>query len=171
MNIFITDESYAISAQNLDDVRLRCQIKELAQILSTAIYNKIGVQSDIYKPYNPNGRFTKWADNYYNMRKLIYYGDALELEHIFRFNKSHKSYQIIKNCEKYINNFDINYIKQYSFVADEQTEKHMLSGINIYQAYQKTLQDKWYNDKRTPKWTNRQEPSFYIGNKNLTEEN
>lgn len=171
MNIFITDESYSISAQNLDDARLRCQIKELAQILSTAIYNKLGIKFDIYKPYNSNGRFAKWAENYRHAHELIYYADELELEHIHRFNKSHKSYQIIQNCEPYIQAFDLGDTKLNSFVSDEQTEKYIALGMNIYQAYQKTLSDKWYNDKRIPKWTNRQKPSFYMGNKNLTEEN
>ena len=41
MNIFITHKNHQQSASNLDDLRLGCQIKELAQILSTAIYNKI----------------------------------------------------------------------------------------------------------------------------------
>lgn len=168
MNIFITHKNHQQSASNLDDLRLGCQIKELAQILSTAIFNKIGNRDDIYKPYNRNGRFAKWAgSSKYCMLKLIDYGQELEAEYEYRFDKSHKSYQIVLNCRKYIDSFDEVGCKDYlSHVGDEQVIKYMLNGMDIYQAYQKVLQEKWYKDVKNPKWTNRNKPKFYRGNKN-----
>lgn len=168
MNIFITHKNHQQSASSLDDLRLDCQIKELAQILSTAIYNKIGMQSDLYKPYNSNGRFVKWAgSSKYCMLKLIDYGKELEIEYEFRFDKPHKSYYIILNSYKYIEEFNEVGCKDYlSHVGDEQVVLYMLNGMNIYQAYQKVLQDKWYKDVKIPKWTKRNQPKFYKGNKN-----
>lgn len=168
MNIFITHKNHQQSASNLDDLRLGCQIKELAQILSTAIYNKIGIQSDLYKPYNCNGRFAKWAgSSKYCMLKLIDYGEELEAEYEYRFDKPHKSYYIILNSYKYIEEFNEVGCKDYlSHVGDEQVVLYMLNSMNIYQAYQKVLQDKWYKDVKIPKWTKRNQPKFYKGNKN-----
>ena len=168
MNIFITHKNHQQSASNLDDLRLGCQIKELAQILSTAIFNKVGMQSDLYKPYNRNGRFAKWAgSSKYCMTKLIDYGRELETEYEYRFDKPHKSYCIILNSYKYIEEFNEVGCEDYlSYVGDEQLIQYMLSGLDIYQAYQKVLQEKWYKDIKIPKWTKRNKPKFYKGNRN-----
>jgi hypothetical protein len=32
---------------------------------------------------------------------------------------------------------------------------------NVSELYQKKLINKWQNDKRPPKWTNREKPDFY----------
>lgn len=167
MNIYLTHKNEQQSAENLDDFRLQMQIKIIAQILSTAVYNKIGLQKDLYKPCQSN-KIIEWAQSSkYCILKLIDYAVNLEKEYEYRFDKKHKSFQIILNCKNYLENFNEAGCKDYlSYVGDEQVLKYMVDGFDVDQAYRQLLQTKWYNQFKIPKWTKRNKPNFYKGNVN-----
>jgi len=162
MQLFMPNKSLIQSAESLDDLRLRIQLKEAAQILSTAIFNKTEIINDgLYKPYNKNGRFTKWVQSSkYAFLNIVDYCKYLHNEYQYRFNKEHKSFLVIKNCEKYVDIFpEIGY---KNYVGCKRCEELMNElDIDIHEAYQIVLSEKWINDIKKPKWTNRNKPRWF----------
>lgn len=159
MNIFVVSPDTHECAKALDDLRLNKMIVETAQLLSTAMRECGYVVDDIYKTTHVNHPCAVWARaSDANYRWLLIYMSDLVEERQYRTGKGHKSYDIFNtlcggpklmppgqltpfaNCSA------------YTFADFNPT--------GIFRAYQLTLIDKWAKDKRPPKWTNRQKPSW-----------
>jgi uncharacterized cysteine cluster protein YcgN (CxxCxxCC family) len=78
------------------------------------------------------------------------------LEYKYRKNKDHA-------CFRLFNEFlqGLEYIPSGELTEFVNCTPH--KNLPIHQAYQKTLSEKWLNDKRKPVWTNRTVPEFYHG--------
>jgi hypothetical protein len=139
----------------LDDKRLVKMILETAQLLATAV-NLNGGQCT-YKTTHKNHPCSIWArahrGNYLWLMQLF---GELNKEYTFRFNKTHKSFG-------YWHEFDSGqYFLEDSKIFDKHPNCTKFKEVpDVYKAYEICMVDKWKNDKRTPKWTNRQAPSFY----------
>ena len=165
MNIFVSDARPATAAINLDDKRLIKMILETAQILSTAVILNGGEAP--YRPTHVKHPATLWAARTRsNFDWLLLHGISLGMEYYYRFNKYHKSFDIILNIadgnlQKHIPtgrlepfaNCTTNKEKGISF-------KHIADPVEAYKAY---LSARWNTDTRPPKWTNRTKPEWYVG--------
>ena len=166
MNIFITDECPTICAVTLADRHVRSQMGETARILTTALYRK-GITGPLFgKPYNPNGRFAKWAsEDWNNFMWLAFHGMALVEEHDLRFKTLHGSsleiiaagqlgYLMLDEAP------DIPTRWPHCEAAKEYIEGH---NFNVFNAYENVLRDKyeaWVAKGRSPKWTNTSPPHW-----------
>lgn len=162
MNIFVTDKSYEISAQNLDDKRVVKMILESAQLLSTAIFLNRGIQyENIYKPTHKNHPCSLWAAlNISNWYWLYNHMVSLCQEYSFRYSKTHSSESLLLYLKMYSEYIPQGYITNFvnctrSKVVDFRNIK------DVYLAYKKYLTIKWDNDKLKPKWTERKPPNWY----------
>jgi hypothetical protein len=171
MNIFLPYENdIRKSVKSLDDLRLNKQILETYQLLRLAIDESKGV--DISK------RGYKKHPIYLHYKKDLYflalYGYFCCDEFLHRFNKHHK----LRSYFYYIKN---EAMVLWVFEKTKKDEKHdtfeytpfymegskgkpnyIRTTENVGELYQQRLINKWQNDKRQPKWTNREMPSFYI---------
>lgn len=164
MNIFVVSSDPYECSLILDDRRLNKMILETAQILSTAAH--LNGAKTTYKPTHKNHPCVRWAtkerSNYY---WLWVYFCHLDLEYKHRFNKVHKSSELIEELQNSMYfiedtksmdefpNCTVNKEKGISF-------KHV---ENVHDAYKMYLNARWKTDKIKPKWTNRNPPEFYDG--------
>ncbi len=90
MNIFILDKDPEKAAQMLCDKHIVKMCLETAQILST-------INGGPYKPTHMNHPCTLWASEYMqNYRWLVKHGIAIAKEYEYRYNKVHKSLEVIE---------------------------------------------------------------------------
>lgn len=157
MNIFASSVSTKESAQALDDKRLIKMILESAQMLSTNL-NLNGIKGP-YKTTHQNHPCAIWTrTSHANYFWLFGHFMFLCEEYTYRFGKIHK-------CEQYQTVF-INNSTKLNYATTERTPfpncttfKHIEDTTQAYRLY---LNEKWKNDKRAPKWTNRQPPDWYL---------
>jgi hypothetical protein len=148
MNIFATSHSPAICAQELDDKRLVKMTLETTQILSTAMHlnGLIGP----YKTTHKGHPVVKWtAENDSNFKWTVSLLKEMCKEYTFRYGKTHK-------CQQYISLFN-----SVSLRSSDITDFANCSSIkdkDIFSCYRECLINKWENDKRPPRWTNRNKP-------------
>lgn len=157
MNIFVIDpDNVQTNAQMLDDKRLIKMILETAQLLATAVNLSGG--SCTYKSTHKNHPCALWARKHRgNYTWLLNLFTHLNNEYSFRFNKTHKSFSYYSEYDK----------GQYLLEDSNLFDKHpnctkFKQEENVYTAYKMCMIDKWNNDKRKPKWTNREIPTFFI---------
>jgi hypothetical protein len=129
-------------------------IIETAQLLSTAMRERGYTGDDIYKTTHVNHPCAIWTrETEANYRWLLLYMSDLVEERQFRTGKGHKSYDIFNTL---CGGPKLMPPGQITPFANCSTYKN----TGIFDAYKLTLRDKWNNDKRPPKWTNRQKPSW-----------
>lgn len=156
MNFFYCDENLQKAAEALDDKRLIKMILETAQLLATAI-NLSGGKAT-YKTTHQNHPVAIWTrKNRANYYITFLYFNYLCLEYWIRFNKDHK-------CSSYTKEFDegqywLEDSKIFDLPVNCTTFKEE---TDLVQAYRKYLNYKWANDKRSPKWTNRNPPTWAV---------
>ncbi len=163
MNIFISDLSPIVSAQNLDNKRVVKMVLETAQLLSTAIESYTQYPPTLlYKPTHINHPITKWCqENHDNFLWVYNHFLALCDEYTYRFQKPHKTIVQIKPL---LENIIIN--NGNSPTNYQNSARHKEKGIDfshepdITIAYQKYLNARWKTDKLIPKWTRRNPPSW-----------
>lgn len=103
MNVFVLDKDPILAASQLCDRHL-VMVKETAQILSTALFINGIHPDDIYKPYQPQTRFPRWAAlSRLNFEWLVLHGLAIAEENFKRRGKRHKSENIIERCAEFSN--------------------------------------------------------------------
>lgn len=171
MNIFVTDENPVICAKALDDLRLNKMITESAQMLSTAVLRcsdefwksnrddkLIAQEMGLCKMTHLNHPCNKWArETRDNFLWLYSHYQAMAEEWCFRKKKIHNGFK--KYAKNIITRFD-------RIPAGSQTDFVNCSGFKletVFESYQACLSNKWKNDKRQPKWTNRICPSWFDG--------
>ena len=153
MNIFITDECPRKCAEALDDKRVIKMILESAQMLSTAIWERGG--EGFYRSTHINHPCSKWVrETKENYKWLFTHFLHLCEEYQNRFSKEHKCLQYFKEMDD-----------GYALVPEGKLTPFpncslFKDDLNVFHAYKKTLATKWANDKRPPKWTNSEPPSW-----------
>ena len=154
MNIFVVSPDTWECAQALDDLRLNKMIIETAQLLSTAMRARGYTGNDIYKSTHLNHPCSVWTrETEANYKWLLLYMSDLVEERQVRTGKGHKSYSIFNTLcggPKLMPQGEL------TPFANCSTYKN----TGIFDAYKLTLKDKWAKDKRPPKWTGKQKPSW-----------
>lgn len=166
MNIFATSICPTTSAKNLDDKRLIKMVLESAQLLSTAVFlNSNIIYNDIYKPTHLKHPCTIWASlNRNNWDWLFLHFQSLCQEYTFRFNKKHKTENLLSTLVQY----DQYLIKNKQITPFPNCTKSKIlqvdftTIINPHDAYQQYLVVKWTHDQPKPRWTNTTPPSWFI---------
>lgn len=168
MNIFLPYENdIQKSVQSLDDLRLNKQILECYQLLSNAFKEQRGEEikgyknHPIYVHYKSNPHF------------LCLYGWVCCEEYLHRFNKCHKLrgffYNIKSTTVLYYTFCKMKEGKPYDkfeytpfyMEGSKGQPNYIRTTENVSALYQAKLITKWETDKKPPKWTNREMPSFY----------
>lgn len=155
MNIFVTDSDPEICAKALDDKRVIKMILESAQLLSTAMHAH-QIENAPYRVTHlnhPCAIFTGQTRG--NFRWVLKHFIALCKEYKIRYGKIHHCFDftpIFKSAAT-----KIPFGKLTAFV-NCTPHKEM---ENVYEAYRKTLSEKWINDKRTPTWRCDRKPNWY----------
>ena len=145
MNIFILHEEVSLCAKMHCNVHTYSQLKELAQMLSTAhrvldgiksisksssgrkqtIYKLINKDDLIYKQTHPNHPCSSWIrENYANYKWAFQLFCALANEYTYRYGKVHLSYSKLS---------DILYDAPVNIVQSNQMTPFALAMPEIYQ--------------------------------------
>jgi hypothetical protein len=155
MNIFVISSDPKECAQALDDLRLNKMIIETAQLLSTAMRFHGYTGNLVYKTAHLNHPCAVWArESNSNYEWLLSYMQELVIERKARTPKHHKTYDKLFALSQ-----GIAFIPKGSQTPwpNCTPNKHI---ADIHDAYKITMRDKWAQDKRPPKWTLSQKPSW-----------
>jgi hypothetical protein len=162
MNIFFLDKTPKKSARYLCDKHVPKMLLESAQMLSTAVrkYEEFTqttpLSAPIYKSAYPNHPMTKWVStskNNFNwaLENAVWIDD----EYRRRFNKIHKSFDVIQN----IIDFELDaHIPDGKFteppqcMPDEYKHKNYVTAYRQYYAGDKVRFAKWERGRNEPKW-------------------
>lgn len=155
MNIFVSDTDPAIAGENLDDKRVIKMTLETAQIIS-AVAHRYSVSGEWYKLTHANHPCTKWAgDTDSNFIWLLEHGASLAAEYTRRFNKQHKSWDVINRGYKIAAALPVAACTPFANCTPYKSTPCVT-------AYRQYLNEKWQTDRRPPKWTNSSPPSWYV---------
>ena len=109
MNIFVLDLDPVIAAKSQNDKHCVKMVLETAQLLSSTIHilnPNSSIKDKIYKPTHKNHPATIWTrESLGNFNWLIKHGLALSDTYQARYNKIHKSREIILRCQAHTPNF------------------------------------------------------------------
>jgi hypothetical protein len=168
MNIFASDKSPIISAQNLDDKRVGKLIIETAQMLCNAaeFFN-----IEIHAPYtlsksHKNHPCALWTHkNKQNFIWLIEHYVALSSEWEYRRGKVHGASRFVQEFAKIRarliqeNSFgEVSIFVNAARNTAKQLDFRCVDNVNL--AYRLYLSERWKTDIRKPVWTNRQKPEW-----------
>lgn len=162
MNIFASDQSPVTSAEVLDDVRLRKMVLETAQMLCTALRIRHGYDDVPYKNAHPNHPLSKWLlQSNGNIFWLFHHGVALHQEYKHRFGKDHASGLVILSLSHIIGDLQDEELQPFVNCARNKSLGIDYTDIaDVHEAYRLYLSDRWLTDKRDPKWTKRDMPTW-----------
>lgn len=159
MNIFLPYEDDVVaSVQALDDLRLNKQILEVHQLANNSIAELQGFSVNGYKNH------PIYLHYKHNLGFLLWYGYVCCNEYAMRFGRVHKlteffEDEIVPHCHG--TSFrSCKYIPFYMEGSKGQPN-YIRTTENVSELFQRKLIKKWQNDKRPPKWTNREMPEFY----------
>ncbi len=161
MNIFVLDKSPIKSAQMQHNKHVVKMILESAQMLCSAFdKNKFDVP---YRRTHYNHPCTIWTrKSMSNFMWLIEHGFALAAEYTHRYNKTHKSLEVIKWCYLNAVKLNINKIKQKSNFALAMPNKYKIKINGKYDAV-KSYRNYYISEKLNNKteWKNRKIPKVF----------
>lgn len=171
MNIFVTEYDPFISSQHLDDLRLNKMILETAQLLCTAyrlFYNDN--PKALYKVTHVNHPCSIWARRCLNNFFYLHaYWELLNKERSHRFpnKKPHLSYTKLNGI--FLNKINKNKFSRNLYFKVKYNSTCVNFDFNCTEykqyktpyAYKRQLIEKWLNDIKSPKWTNRATPYFF----------
>jgi len=163
MNVFATDPSPIISAQNLDNKRVVKMILESAQMLSTALH-EWGSEWTPYKPTHVNHPSNVWVrETRSNYNWLVEHMEALCNEYTLRYGRVHKSEQHLEAFKELSEAIPEGELTPFANCAANQefgvSYKHL---TDVCLAYRMYLNDRWDKDKRSPEWGNRGKPEWRV---------
>ena len=158
MNLFVTDPLPGISAIDLDDRRVVKMVLETAQLLSTAVHlGMMEKKSDddngyVYRATHKHHPVTKWvvADPHHIGWTYLYFVAILN-EFEIRFKKRHASKYIFYRLSPP----DTSKCRPTEFCNCTPFPE-----LPPFAAYRQTLRHKWHEDKFSPTWRVRGEPSW-----------
>lgn len=154
MNIFVVDpQNIKYNAEMLDDKRVVKMVLETAQLLASAIHMSGGRAT--YKLTHKNHPCSVWVrTNKGNYLWLLQLFGHLCVEYSHRFGKVHK-------CEQYYKEFETGMFQlEDQKIFNQHPNCTTFKDKPVYEAYKLYMVEKWNNDKRQPKWTNRTKPIF-----------
>lgn len=168
MNVFMPYIDPNKSAQALDDKRLIKQILECYQIINAnrrvlSGEEKVGYANHPVVKYYRN---KEWF--------LLWYGFCTCSEYNYRTGKEHRYFQwFAKEWRepRFKEIVPLYYCQKYNSGLYEVEETFVLPiyedvESEVYQRFREKLINKWNNDKRPPKWTDRLPPLWYKENDN-----
>lgn len=151
MNIFVLDADPKISAELMCDKHIVKMILESAQMLCSAF-----PQGEApYRRAFYNHPCTKWSrESLHNYEWLLSHAWSLLEEYFERYEKLHKSLDVIQWCEDNYHSLDLPILGLTPFAQAMPEEYKNENAVLAYQTY-------YRNDKkRFAKWTNRTVPVF-----------
>ena len=156
MNIFYTDEDTIKAAQSLCDKHEVKMVLESAQILCSVINVINNEQIAPYRTTHKNHPCVKWAMlSSQNFDWLHRHAMALCKEYTFRYDKRHKSQNVIEWCG---NNRVTKLLSDFTSPAQAMPDEYKHSNpVIAYRQYY--IQDKMKNidcrwtKRKQPKWT------------------
>ena len=157
MNIFFLDKTPEKSAQYLCDKHVPKMLLESAQMLSTALHSHtMGIDTGIYKEAYPNHPMTKWVGfNRDCFDWVLENAIHIHEEYRFRFNKNHKSYDVISNIinNNYINDIPDGFFKEPpQCMPDEYKDNDYVTAYRNYYKGEKEYFAKWEKGRQQPEW-------------------
>ena len=166
MNIFILDLNHADNVKMYCDQHLRKMLIETAQLLSSAYYFTNQEHLAQYKLTHANHPSAKWCrESINNWSYLQILGVCMSVEYKNRFDKSHKSGEIIENMLA-------PNIKCEAETLPPIVVPDSLRCGDIVKSYRRLYRYKymdWLGKKHSMKWTNRQIPDFMKDLENIKE--
>lgn len=164
MNIFATDPSPKLSARALDDQRLVKMVLETAQILCGGLYLRgVPTLALPYKPTHLGHPAVLWAAmTEENLRWVYRHGWRLSEEYSNRYNKVHKSGEVIEYLRQYCPSPEIKPRRPQTFYNGA---RHKSLGLDythlpVHEAYRAYLVKRWSMQTRPPRWTNSSPPDW-----------
>lgn len=161
MNIFLTSDNAKACALALDDKRVVKMALETAQLLSGAVRLTMPAHADgVYRLSHENHPCAKWTrQSLHNFLWLYDHGIALCEEYSHRFERRHKSQDVIQLCYEHLPVFgacldDIP-------LAFTFNSSGWIVG-DVFHSYRLCMMHKWLSlDTIKPRWTHRDRPSWY----------
>jgi len=154
MNIFVLDKDPKIAAQyhcNKHNVKM---ILESAQILSTVIREQFP-DADVYKSTHKNHPCTLWTkQSIQNFKWLYQLAIELCVEYTYRYEKTHKTEQVLSKINQYIDKllFPENTLTPFAqAMPSKYKNKNPVIAYRNYYIFEKSniLQ---YKKRSIPKW-------------------
>ena len=156
MNIFLPYENDVVaSVQSLDDLRLNKQILEVKQLMMKSVDEFDGKKIFGYKNHPI---YLHYKDN---IGFLLLYGYVCCKEYEWRFGKVHRLYEYFEKGVMPTTALDYPPYTPFYMEGSKGQPNYIRTTENVSELYQRKLINKWQNDKRPPKWTNRDVPEFY----------
>lgn len=147
MNIFILDNDPVKAAQMLCDKHIVKMCLETAQILST-------INGGPYKSTHAKHPCTLWAGlNRSNYKWLIEHGIGIAEEYTFRFNKVHKSEDVIRALEEPLVPISDSELTTFAMAMPDEFRQE-----NAVEAYR----DYYMSKQSFCNWTKREIPDWFI---------
>lgn len=152
MQIFITSQDPVACAHALDDKRVVKMTLESAQLLATALRERYHIET-AYRSTHTQHPAAIWARfTTSNTLWLFDHFEALADEYARRFGGTHKSWaQIGRPYRKSVRRWQRTVLTEFPNITP-------YPNMPTFEAYRRTLRDKWAADTREPKWTNREPP-------------
>ena len=156
MNIFFLDKTPEKSAEYLCDKHVPKMLLESCQMLSSAIqYNAMKTIDGLYKPAYTHHPMTKWVGkNRSNFEWALVNAIEIEEEYEIRFNKIHKSGQIITEIELNDLRFKLpegGLTEPPQCMPDQYRNKNYVTAYRNYYRGEKTFA-KWEKGRQQPEW-------------------
>ena len=155
MNIFFLDKTPEFSAEYLCDKHIPKMFLESAQMLSTAIQRHTGELDYLYKSAYPKHPMTIWVgDNRDNFNWAYQNANCIGQEYFKRFNKIHKSGQVITEIELNDLRFKLpegDFTDPPQCMPDEYKDNDYVTAYRNYYKGEKTFA-KWEKGRQQPEW-------------------
>jgi hypothetical protein len=167
MQVFMLDTDFEKNASYYVDKHVVKIPTEIAQILSTCLYLRGYEKTDIYKPTHIFHPWIKWTcESWSNFSYLVTFGHVLCEEYSLRYQKNHKTLDIIKLCDSIkfelskldfsSHEFDLKKHTDFPLCMPEQY--HDKNPIIAYRNYYKT------EKRHLAGWRSRSVPAWWSQN-------
>ena len=172
MNIFYLDKNPEKAAQYYHDKHVVKMIIETAQILCNALRHYGFDENWMYKMTHKNHPCVLWAIDWNNFNWLCKLGFALSKEYTYRYDKKHKSNNIIKLCYNIMILQSLKLTNSHTdpplAIPEKYRENDSIKSYRNYYLFEKKFWVK--KDKETKKiirkypntWTKRGKPFWWI---------
>lgn len=156
MNIFVLDKNPAVAATMLCDKHVVKMCLETAQILCSLFDENIAP----YKRTHWNHPCVKWVKEHHgNFIWLVSHGLSLCSEYEYRYNKIHKSRDVINWCFKNVDKITFNNNDLYTMSDFKQAMPEQYKSDDVVKAYR----NYYIGEKlRFAKWTKREQPEWIL---------
>ena len=153
MNLFWLDNDPEKSAQYHCDKHVVKMVLETAQILC-AIQWVVADRIAPYRKTHSNHPITMWArESQENYQHLIRVGLCLSQEFEFRYNKKHKSAQVIEFCKSNMLNLpSIGLTKPVQCMPEQYTDECPVKAYRKFYISEKHDFAKWEKGREEPYW-------------------